>query len=349
MGHFLSDKLALIYKKNQNPEIIYHKKLLFSDEEIEKLFTEKKIERNDIKLFAEIKQKETEGFILIGEKMNKRPYDSRDQDFLNHVATNAAASFKNSLLFIETIEKQKMEEELNLAKKIQAELLPQKMPSINNFDLFASNQTSKKVGGDYFDILKLDEKNFAFVIADVSGKGAAAALLMSNLQASFHAHLFGHSENLEEIVDEINSHLVRNTSSDKFITGFFGIINTESGKLRYVNAGHNYPLVYRNNEFIELKEGGLILGMMIGIGYSSEEIQLEKNDSLILYTDGINEAPDLSGDEEYEMERFCKSIEKNNPFSAKKMHDELLKDVFEFSPHANDFDDITLMVFKYKK
>ena len=289
-----------------------------------------------------------DGYLLIGKKLNNIAYTPDEIEFIENIANRTTAALSNAILLQEAIEKQKLEDEMNLAKKIQLGLLPKEMPSVDDYEIIGSNQTSKAVGGDYFDFINHSSDTLGIAIGDVSGKGAAAAMLMSNLQASMHAITVNRQIDITEQIAQANSIIYRNTTSDKYITFFYGELFSDENKFTYVNAGHNYPILVRNQEFIELKTGGLILGMMEGMPYSSETIELFPNDVLIMYTDGINEAMNDANDEEYGMDRFNEIILNTTHLSADEIHKEIIDDVFRFAPNANDSDDITLIVLKRK-
>lgn len=290
-------------------------------------------------------QGETKGLILLGKRINLLPYNSSDTEFIYSIGSLAIISLENQRLFKEALEKQKMEEELEIARDIQRNLLPHSVPKYENVEIAASNLSSKQVGGDYYDLIPLDETNFCLAIADVSGKGVPAALLMANLQA-FLKVICKHGMDLTEATAIINDLITENTFDGKFITFFWGIVDTVKKTLNYVNAGHNPPLLLRNGKIQKLMKGGIILGVMKNfLPYESEEIQLEKDDIIILFTDGITEAKDKD-DNEFSDIRLEDLSLKLSSGSALEIATAIQNEVQNFSFGTFQSDDITLVVLK---
>ena len=291
-------------------------------------------------------QNETQGFIFLGEKITKQPYIESDLEFLQTLGNVAIISLENARLFIETLEKQKMEEEMALARNIQSRLLPKTMPDLSHIHFHGVNVPSKHVGGDYFDIINIDENYLGITIADVSGKGMGAALLMSNLQASLHS-IVKENYSLDKLVGRINNVIFQNTDPEKYITFFFGLLDKTSLQMDYVNAGHNPPYLLHNNGSIdELVTGGIILGMMPDMPYEIGSCQLSKGDLLMLFTDGVTETMTLD-DIEYEETRLIEFLK--NPDLAndpEKINSELITDLEKFADGAPQNDDITILTLK---
>lgn len=290
---------------------------------------------------------ETKGIILLGKKSAGMKYSKSDIEYISSIGSLAIISIENSKLFNETIEKQRMEKDLEIAQNIQRNLLPNKFPGLINFDIAAINKSARQVGGDYYDIVKLDEKRTLIAIADVSGKGVQAALLMANLQA-FLQSICKQNIAIDKASNLINDLVSENTTDGSFITFFWGILNDETKEFTYVNMGHNPPLHIRNNSITKLKLGGMILGVMPTIvPYKYETIRLESDDKIVLFTDGITEA--MSGEKkEYTDERFEKLCASMIGKSAKDLLEIILTDVEKFSKGAPQSDDITAMVIKVK-
>lgn len=289
----------------------------------------------------------TKGLILLGERITKEPYSESDIEFIYSVGSLAIISLENKRLFLEELEKRKMEEELDIARDIQQNLLPQSIPVYKNFDIAAINVSSRQVGGDYYDIISLDDNTFCIAIADVSGKGAPASILMANIQA-FLQVICRKGMNIEESTALINDLLSANTSDGRFITFFWGTINNEQRQLKYVNAGHNPPLLIRDGKIRKLQKGGIILGVMkTTIPYISEVIDLKKNDVIILFTDGISEAMNEQG-EEFSEEKLEKTALELVRGSAQDILDGIKNGVNKFIKGAPQSDDITMVVLKVK-
>ncbi len=292
-------------------------------------------------------QGKTKGLIILGKRINNIDYTDADIEFIFSVGSLAIISMENRRLFREALEKHKMEEELDIAREIQRNLLPQKFPSLSNFDIAAVNVSSKQVGGDYYDIIELDENDCVVAIADVSGKGVPASLMMANMQA-FLQVICRQNIPLDIATGLINDLISKNTTDGRFITFFWGTLNNLDKTFEYVNAGHNPPLLIRDGKIIKLEIGGMILGVMKTImQYRSEKIQLMKDDVIVMFTDGISEAMNRKG-EEFSDEALEKlSLELVGDTSENIMK-KIQSEVQKFTDGANQSDDITLVVIKVK-
>jgi len=306
------------------------------------------LEKNEIKALIGLQfQSERVALVGVGARANEEEYSSSDYNFLQSLGNLAVLSIQKTYLLEERIEKERMEEELNIAKGIQKGLLPDPIPQSDELDIAASNISSYQVGGDYFDILEAPENRLLFAIGDVTGKGMPAALLMANLQAMLHV-LLPVDISLGEATGQINEIIYENTPSDKFITFFWGIFNPKNFQFQFVNAGHNPPVLLRSDkdEFEELSEGGLILGAMSTMTpYEEQTITLSKEDLLVFYTDGVTEAKNKSETEEYGEERLFDCIKQNRDLSSGKIQDAIIKDVKSYSKDIQ-YDDVTIIVIK---
>jgi sigma-B regulation protein RsbU (phosphoserine phosphatase) len=285
--------------------------------------------------------------IGVGHRANEKPLTDSDYNFLKSLANLAVNSIQRTFLLEERIEKERMEEELLLAKSIQNRLLPDPIPDVKGLDLSAITVSSYQVGGDYFDIAETPDGNHIFAIADVTGKGFPAALLMANLQSMLHI-LLPFDITLTLATERINNLIFKNTPSDKFITFFWGKYHHEKRVFKYVNAGHNPPLLLRSgtDEFSELSEGGLLLGAMESFApYESKDVTLEPGDLVVCFTDGVNEAQSDEMAEEFGMERLQEVIRNHRNDRASDIRDEIIKSVNEFAG-GYQFDDVTLVIFK---
>jgi serine phosphatase RsbU (regulator of sigma subunit) len=193
---------------------------------------------------------------------------------------------------VEELERERIRQEIETAAAIQRRILPDPdaLPVIEGFTVYGQNYPCKEVGGDYFDVIPMLDARFGFVVCDVSGKGLPAALLVSSLQATLHT-LFQSNASLVEIARKTNTILCRNTTPDKYATGFIGIIDPQNHSIETVNAGHNIPLLLRaSGELEKLTEGGLSFGILEEAAYVSQKSILHSGDLLYIYTDGISEA-----------------------------------------------------------
>ncbi len=306
------------------------------------------LNENNIRLVIGLKfQGEKAGVVGVGLRGNKQEYGPDEVNFLQSLGNLALLNIQKTMLLEERLEKEKMEEELNLAKNIQRGLLPDPLPKIENLDLAAINISSRQVGGDYFDFIQTPDNGHLLAIADVTGKGVPASLLMANLQSMLHA-LAPIDVTLDEATGSINDIIHKNTPSDKFITFFWAKIHEHSTKFKYVNAGHDPPFLFRkDSEEPELLEvGGVILGAMGTLmPYESAEIDLNPGDLIVFFTDGVTEAmsPDLT--EEYGTERLKECIKKVRDKNSEEIQQAIIDDINEFSNNIQ-YDDITIIVLR---
>jgi sigma-B regulation protein RsbU (phosphoserine phosphatase) len=292
-------------------------------------------------------QGETKGLIILGRRGNKLDYTESDIEFISSLGSLAIVSLENKRLFKEALEKQRLEEELEIAKDIQRNLLPGTIPELRNFDIAASTISSKQVGGDYYDIISLEDNMYCVSIGDVSGKGVPAALLMANLQA-FLKSICKQGMKLEIATGVINDLISENTSDGRFITFFWGIINDEKRTFSFVNAGHNPPVLIRNGEITYLSKGGMLLGVMKTLfPYEREDLTLQKDDLIVMFTDGITEAKNAE-DEEFSDERLEILLKEVVTESSENIMKRIKKELENFTKGYPQSDDITMMVIKVK-
>lgn len=292
-------------------------------------------------------QGKVKGLIILGKRVNNLEYSEYDVEFIYSVGSLAIISLENRRLFKEALEKQKLEEELEFARDIQQNLLPSQIPPTNNFDIAAINLPSKQVGGDYFDIIKVDEGKYIIAIADVSGKGIPASLLMANMQA-FLQVISKQNIDIATATALINDLITQNTSDGRFITFFWGLLDDNEKKLTYVNAGHNPPILVRQNKIIRLSEGGIILGVMKTImPYNSNSIDLESGDKIILFTDGVSEAMNPYS-EEFSENRLEQIAINTSSLSAAETMNNIRKEIEEFVQGAPQSDDLTMLIISVK-
>src|ERR1700730_3052400 len=234
------------------------------------------------------------------------------------------------------------EHEIAEARSIQQGFLPKEIPQLAGYEIASAWQSARVVGGDYFDVLPFDQETFGLCIADVAGKGMPAALLMSNLQAAVR----GFASPLvppNELCARLNSLLRRNMASDRFITFFYAQLDGPGRMLRYVNAGHNAPIVmHQDGSHHRLQEGGGVLGIFPNQSFALGTIRLEPGDRLVLFTDGVTEAGNTEG-EEFGEERLVRLLNENRGASAKEIEKKILGAAAEFS-RRNWQDDATLLI-----
>ncbi len=291
-------------------------------------------------------QNEVKGILGVGERMRGGSYTQTDLEFLSSLGNLAMISLENARLFHDAIEKQKMEDELLIAREIQKGLLPSVLPTIPHYDIAATNISSKQVGGDYYDVIRLSETKVLVAIGDVSGKGTPASLLMANLQAAIHA-LVPLGLTLPELTARVNDLIFENTTSDKFITFFLAVIDSETKSLTYVNAGHNPPyILHSDGTFERLDKGGIIFGVMkTMIPYEEGTAQIVESEVLVLFTDGVSEAMSKEGEELGEP-KLEEVIQAKVSESSQTVLDAIVARVQQHSTGTTQYDDITMVVVK---
>ena len=252
-----------------------------------------------------------------------------------------------------TAERERIATELDVARRIQISMLPKNFSVDERVDLFATMTPAKEVGGDLYDFYMLDEDHLFITIADVSGKGVPAALFMvaaiTNLR-NFTASL-KNPDDLKIAIEQTNDRLCANNDGGLFVTAFSGVLDLTTGIFRYVNAGHNPPLIRRNGKnFSELPmELNFVLGGWDDWQYVQQEIQLAAGDTIFLYTDGVTEAANLSG-KMYSLERLQKKLaDLDKMKSAEEILTVVSKSLENFSGDAEQSDDITMLAVKFER
>lgn len=248
-----------------------------------------------------------------------------------------------------TAEKERLGAELNVAKKIQAEMLPRVFPPYDNHkevELFASMEPAREVGGDFYDFYMLDDDHFAVVVGDVSGKGVPAALFMV-ITKTLLKDTAAHEHNPAKVFEHVNQLLCEGNESGLFVTCWMGILTLSTGELRFANAGHNAPLIAQNGEIKYLTtKPNLMLAGMDGVSYTTHSTKLSIGDRLFIYTDGVTEATNASN-ELYGENRLITVMKYAINKSSKEILDIVRTDIDEFVDDAPQFDDITMLEMSY--
>lgn len=294
------------------------------------------------------------GILLLGKKISGDKFTEEDLLFAEMLSNTFIIALENHRLMQEEIKKQEIERDLAIAKEIQERLLPKSLPVKKNWDFYGMMKPSQMVGGDYFDYIELNEDEMLIIVADVSGKGIGASLLMANLQASLHSFALLNIA-IDEIINNINKLLYKNTAEDKFITLFIGKLNCKDASLTYINAGHNPPIFIVSKNVIELDKGCLPLGVQSEIDdIEIGKIMLQNGDTLAIYTDGIVEATNSQG-VEFGKEKLIENLIKYNNSSSKDISENLLNNLYKFITNSeknlNEMifgDDITLNIIRKK-
>ncbi len=269
---------------------------------------------------------------------------SRDQiRIFKGIANEAAAVIEKAMLYEERLENQRTEQELATAAKIQENLMPQENPNLPGYTVAAKNIPSRTVGGDLYDFISFGESHFGIAIADVSGKGIPGAILMASARATFRAYLED-PHSVKGAITKLNRVLCRDTQAEQFVSFFYGMLDIEDGTFTYVNAGHNPPVLFRDDEELFLREGGPILGVLQDASYEENSLQIMPGDVILLYTDGITEAE--RDDEYFGVEKLLDIVRTNISKNSDEIVDEVLRQVATFSEGSPQSDDRTIIVIR---
>jgi serine phosphatase RsbU (regulator of sigma subunit) len=283
------------------------------------------------------------GLVYVDSLQHAHSFGEDDLRVLTALANVAAAKIENVRLLEESLEKRRMEEDMRMAAEIQTGLLPREAPRIPGWDLAGCNRPCRTVGGDYYDFA-VEEGRLLLALGDVSGKGTGAALLMTVLRAAVRAHWTEPS--LADAVARINRTVWQNVPSSKYVTFFLAALDPATGRLAYVNAGHNPPLLVRAGGQVErLQEGGLVLGMFESVAYSGGGVEIRPGDTLVVYSDGVTETWDPDG-EEYGEEKLLALAVGGRGLDAVSLQDAILREIEQFEAGARATDDRTLVVLK---
>ncbi|MDT8412697.1 MAG: PP2C family protein-serine/threonine phosphatase [Vicingaceae bacterium] len=267
--------------------------------------------------------------------------------FIQTLTNVIAVALENKRLFKENLEKIAIKKEMELASEMQALLFPNYLPNNNKIEVAAEYISNQLVGGDYYDFIVLSENEFAFCVADVSGKGVSAALLMSNFQAGLRT-LIDKTDGFKQLVSELNTLIINNAKTEKFITAFIGKYNCETKKLCYINAGHNPPILINNNEIDYLTEGTTVIGMFDELPtIESGEITLNNNALLLCYTDGITEQFNIQN-QEFGIDKLTALVKKNQQKEVNSIIQIIIDELNKFNQSATFDDDITLLGIRFK-
>ena len=289
-------------------------------------------------------------FVLLGDIDEKKIEMSsaiKHLPFIQTLTNVMIVAIENKKLYKQSIQKAAIQKELELAKGMQNLLFPSSLPNIDELEMDVMYFPHQQIGGDYYDVIWINDTECVFCLADVSGKGVAAALLMSNLQAALRV-LLKYTQNLTEIVIDLNQLIYENAKTEKFISMFIAKYNIKTRKLNYINAGHNAPILYNNNQISLLDKGCTLLGITSPLQFiEKESILLSKNCILFAYTDGLTDILNNLGDN-IPTDEIQNIVLKNKDANAGVINKAMLYYADEFKGEMPFVDDIAMMTCKFK-
>jgi sigma-B regulation protein RsbU (phosphoserine phosphatase) len=289
-------------------------------------------------------------FVLLGdinEDKVEMSSTTKHLPFIQTLTNVMIVAIENKKLYKSSIQKATIQKELELAQGMQKMLFPSSLPNTEELEMNALYLPHQQVGGDYYDVIWINEVECVFCLADVSGKGLAAAMLMSNLQAALRV-LLKYTQNLTEIVIDINQLICDNAKAEKFISLFIAKYNTGTRKLSYINAGNNAPLLFNNYQTISLDKGCTLLGIMSPLlSLETETLLVPLNSILFAYTDGLTDTINNS-DETISIDEIKNTVTKNKLSSCEFINKAMLFYLEEFKAEMPFIDDIAMLTCKFK-
>jgi len=292
---------------------------------------------------------ETQG-ILVAAKGSGQIFTQDDLNAIETFSDYASVAIENSRLLEESIEKERLEKELDVAREIQRKILPLKVPEYPNLQIASVFIPAFEVGGDYYDFFKISETKLGFVIADVSGKGISAAFIMAEIKGIFES-LVKTIERPKEILIKANDILKETLDSKTFVSAAYGYFDLTEKKLVFSRAGHCPLFLLRDDNTNQIKPSGLGLGLSDGDYFEQtlEEysVNLNENDTIVLYTDGVTEAKNELL-EDFGDKQFLRVLQSNINLSAEELSNKIIKEITVFSSGHEQYDDITLVIFKWQ-
>ena len=275
------------------------------------------------------------------------PFDDTDKLLLDAFSRQLHVALENIFLHKEALEKQRIDRDIEVAGTIQQKIIPEQLPTISGYDIAGVNIPTRMVGGDYYDCIPLKDNRYALVIADVSGKGVPAALLVSSLNASLSAYL-EIDITLSELALRLNKVIYNASTEDKYITFFIAVLDPHKGELECLNAGHNpIYLMDINGSIKELAEGGIPFGMLgMDFPYNSQKVALNPGESVLLYTDGVTEAMNHKEDQYDDVRPLTDFYRTHRDLPAARFIHLLMEDIDDFTGSTPQSDDITALYLK---
>jgi len=294
-----------------------------------------------------VSQTEVFGIIYADSPAYESNFSEEHLNILTTLASVASIRVENARLLEERFERERMERELELATEIQQSFQPSAPPVMDDYEFQGISFSCYEIGGDDYDFIPRHDGKMLIALGDVSGKGTAAALLMSSVHAAIHAQVAAKTS-LYEMVKSVNQYLAENTPTNRFVTLFVAELDPLLGTFSYINAGHNPPLIgHLDGKVEQLESGGFPLGILPMADFEVGQTKLEPGESLVIYSDGVSEANNLNEDE-FGMERLIQVVSQNLKSSAAGMRDKVESALSTFTQTAPPNDDITLVIVKRK-
>jgi len=291
---------------------------------------------------------EPRGVLVVGDKESRSgvgPFPDEDRRALSLFANQAALALEQARLHQEALEKQRLEREMELAAQIQQGILPRALPALPGHEVLGWTRPARHVGGDYWDVVPLPDGRFAMLVADVSGKGVSAALLVSTLHSALRL-LLARGESTPGMLQAVNQHLIEFSASNKFVTLLLVALDAATGELVYVNAGHNPGVLLRRDGTLELLGASSVpLGLLQGPAYGEKTIGLEPGDLLCLYSDGVTEASSPT-DEEWGLGRLQRLLRDHQTAPLAEVRSVLDRALRDFGAGAAQGDDQTVVLLR---
>src|SRR5207249_7744000 len=285
------------------------------------------------------------GMIYADSPLSDNRFTEDQLKVLTTLASVAAIRVENARLTEEQIERERLEREQQVASEIQQRFLPAAAPQVEGYELQGISFPCYEIGGDYYDFIQRDDGKLLIALGDVSGKGTAAALLMSSLHAAIHAQSSSHST-ITDTITAVNRYLADNIPANRFVTLFYAELDPRSGALSFLNAGHNPPMiVHAGGTMEQLAAGGLPLGIMPNAEFREGRTLLHPGDVLVIYSDGVTEAVNPKG-EEFGPTRLYEVVARNIDSSAAGIRDRIEAALTKFCQGTPAADDITLVIVK---
>ncbi len=272
-------------------------------------------------------------------------YSPSDLEMVTAFANQASLSIARARLIQETLEKNKIKDQLQVAREIQQSFLPSEPAKYPGFDFDAINISSDEVGGDYFDFIPIVDHQLGVTIADVSGKGLPASLIMASYRASLIAEIRNNYA-IRTILRKVNNLICESVERGKFVTAVYGVLDAKNRIFTFSNAGHNPPILLRATGEVEfLTTGGWTLGIQADKEYEERPIHIREGDLLVLYTDGVTEAEDMK-QELFGTDRLVELLKSNSKRSAREIRETIIDEVVRFRNPNTQPDDLTIVVIK---